>query len=525
MAATTKYNAIGSAWLGALTWDEARATLDTLPVVIPVGGAAIDHGPHLPYDTDLTIVRALTEAVAERVPVLVAPPVDYVYAPELVGHGGTLALGPESFIGLLGEVIRSLARHGARHILLIERGPGLLAPLNMLSREMHQECGITVAIASAEGGGHAIRAQVLERPDREHAGEAETSLMLAIAPERVRLEALAQVEDAPHLRGTESGLREPLVILPERGVRAFGDAACATAEKGRQLFDASVAEMVEHLRGVTSVWSTEAQAGPVTGIAAPVAFTVHPDCPANLLSDLTSTGWETAASACDVAVLPMGAASKEHGLHMPNQTDLLTAEALAAEVANRLPVLLLPPLGYGYYPAFVDWPGSMSVAPPVYLAVVCDIIGCLADAGFRKIVLLDTGLSTRPVLEIAAREALRERGVRVALTTTELGRETAAELFAGEGTHANEDETAMMLAIAPEQVDLSRARPELRPSTIMSRRDPFAPPAFVQGGKMESETGVFGDPTKATAEHGQAYFAAKVADLIRFLEDFMALEV
>ena len=219
----------------------------------------------------------------------------------------------------------------------------------------------------------------------------------------------------------------------------------------------------------------------------------------------------------------MGAASKEHGLHLPNQTDLLTAEALATEVANRLPVLMLPPLGYGYYPAFVDWPGSMSVLPATYRLLVRDIVHGLVDAGFNKIVLLDTGLSTRPVLEIVAREALRERGIRVALTTTELGRAAAARLFAGEGTHANEDETAMMLAIAPEQVHPSRARPELRPSTILSRRDPFAPPAFVQGGKMRSETGVFGDPTKASAENGREYFAAKVADLIRFLDDFIGL--
>ena len=225
-----------------------------------------------------------------------------------------------------------------------------------------------------------------------------------------------------------------------------------------------------------------------------------------------------------VAVLPMGAASKEHGLHLPNQTDLLTAEALAAAVSEQLPVLMLPPLGFGYYPAFVDWPGSMSISPTTYRGVVEDIISCLVSAGIGKVLLLDTGLSTRPVLEIVAREAQRELGVQVALTTTELGRAKANELFDGEGTHANEDETALMLAIAPDQVNLSRARPELRPSTILSRRDPFAPPAFVQGGKMRSETGVFGDPTKATAANGRAYFDAKVADLIEFLEGFIAMK-
>lgn len=525
MAAMRKQNAIGSAWLGALTWDEAEPLLEALPVVIPVGGAAVEHGPHLPYDTDRVIVCALADAAAERVPVLVAPPVDYVYAPEVAGQGGTISLGPDSFLGLLGDVIRSLARHGARRFLLIERGPGLLASLNILSRELHQELDITVAVASAEGLAHGARATLVERPVGEHAGEVETSLMLALAPERVHMERAVVPIPAPRPAGTETGLREPIVILPGGGRAIYGDPRAATAEKGRALFDAMVGELVAHLMETATVWTTPAQAGPPEDVPAPAAYAFPEDGPGVLLGNLTSEEWPEAAARCPVAVLPMGAASKEHGLHLPNQTDLLTAEALAAAVAGRLPVLTLPPLGYGYYPAFVDWPGSMSLSPATYRAVVGDILACLAGAGFRKILLLDTGLSTRPVLEIAAREAMRVWGVQVALTTTDLGREAAAELFAGEGTHANEDETALMLAIAPEQVDLSRAVRESRPSTVLSRRDPFAPPAFIQGGKMRSATGVFGDPTRATAENGRAYFDAKVADLLRFLEDFIALEV
>ena len=167
----------------------------------------------------------------------------------------------------------------------------------------------------------------------------------------------------------------------------------------------------------------------------------------------------------------------------------------------------------------------MSLAPAVYRRVIGDIITCLAGAGIRKLLLLDTGLSTRPVLEIVARDALREHGLRVALATTELGREAALELFDGEGTHANEDETALLLAIAPEQVDLSRAVPDLRPSTVISRSDPFAPPSFIQGGKMRSTSGVFGDPTKATRESGLTYLDAKIHDLIAFLEAFIAEDI
>jgi creatinine amidohydrolase len=522
--ATRKYNAIGSAWLGALTWEEAGRALERLPVVIPVGGAAVEHGPHLPYDTDRVITTALADAVAERTPVLIAPPIDYVYAPEAAGQGGTLSLGPDAFMGLVSDVLRSLARHDARHVLLIERGSGLTAALNVVSREIHEEFGITVAVATGEGLAHELRAELLAQPAPEHAGELETSLMLALAPERVRLERAVTQPAAKRPAGTEQGLREPLVIYPPRGTDAYGDPKAATAEKGARIFAAMVDELVAHIEEVTGAWEIEEPIDWAGDVAAPVAYSMPSNPAGVLLGDLTSAEWPEVAARCEVAVLPMGAASKEHGLHMPNQTDLLTAEALAVVAVERLPILLLPPLGYGYYPAFIDWPGSTSIAPTTYRAVVDDVIGCLVAAGLRKIVLLDTGISTRPVLEIAAREAMRVHGVHVALVTTELGRETARELFDGEGSHANEDETALMLAIAPAQVDLSRARPEGRPATVFTARDPFAAPAFIQGGKMESATGVFGDPTKATAENGRTYFAAKTADLLAFLEDFIALK-
>jgi len=523
VVATRKYNAIGSARLGALNWEEAGQALASLPVVIPLGGAAIEHGPHLPYDTDAIIATALVDAVAERFPILVAPPIDYVYAPELDGRGGTMSLSADGFIGLVSDVVRSLARHGARHIVFVARGLSTLAPLQIVSRESHESLGVTVAIASEAGLAHDARAALLVDPTGYHAGEAETSLMLAIDPDRVRPDRAVSGSAGSPLSRT--GLHEPVVIIPshidnETGVD--GDPAAATADVGRQIFEATVAEIVAHLESATRGWD----APPVPKREATVSFqTVTPVVETGVrLRNCYADDASAALTGHAVAVLPMGAASKEHGYHLPNQTDLLTAEALGNAAVAQLPVLLLPAFGYGYYPAFVDWPGSMSLSPAVYRRVVNDIIACLVRAGVRKVFLLDTGLSTRPVLEIAARDALREHGITVALATTELGRDAALELFDGEGTHANEDETALMLAIAPDQVDLARAVPDLRPSTVLERRDPFAPPAVIQGGKMRSASGVFGDPTKATAESGRAYLDAKVSDLNKFLREFIELQ-
>ena len=62
-----------------------------------------------------------------------------------------------------------------------------------------------------------------------------------------------------------------------------------------------------------------------------------------------------------VAILPIGAAAKEHGPHLPLATDWLTAEALGRALAEREDVLVFPSIGYGFYPAFVAYPGSTSV--------------------------------------------------------------------------------------------------------------------------------------------------------------------
>jgi creatinine amidohydrolase len=244
-----------------------------------------------------------------------------------------------------------------------------------------------------------------------------------------------------------------------------------------------------------------------------------------LVEQLAGPEWSEALREYSVAVLPMGAASKEHGLHLPNNTDFLEAEALKAVVVERLPVLMLPTFGFGYYPAFDEWPGSLQLSPRTYRTVIGDIVDALAAARLRKLVLLDTGLSTRPVLELVARDTWRRHRMLVAHAVG-LGERVEADLFPDDGgTHANDPETSFMLAIAPETVDMSRAVRETRPSTVFSSRAAEAPPAFIQGGRMRSASGVFGDPTLATVEKGQAYFAAKIEDLVAFIEAFVALDL
>ncbi|HFE39355.1 MAG TPA: creatininase family protein, partial [Gammaproteobacteria bacterium] len=78
------------------------------------------------------------------------------------------------------------------------------------------------------------------------------------------------------------------------------------------------------------------------------------------LGDLT---WEEAAEAVEqypIVLLPIGGGAKEHGRHLPCGTDQMVVDELAERVLQAFPVLLLPTVAYAYYPAFVDWPGSVS---------------------------------------------------------------------------------------------------------------------------------------------------------------------
>lgn len=251
-----KRNAIGSVWLAALNWEDAAEALPRLPAILPIGGSVVEHGPHLPYETDRLLAEALTSAVAARVPVLVAPTIDYIYAPVSAGRGGTLTLSSEGFIELVSDVIRSLARHGTQHVLVIDRGEGTLAALNVISRELHGELGITVAVANPAGLAWERRQTLIESVPDGHAGEEETSLLLALAPESVRLERIpAEPADLPPAATLPRGpINTPFALV--NGPGYLGNPSLATAENGRAIFDGCVDELVEHL----NVW-WEAQAG------------------------------------------------------------------------------------------------------------------------------------------------------------------------------------------------------------------------------------------------------------------------
>ena len=206
------------------------------------------------------------------------------------------------------------------------------------------------------------------------------------------------------------------------------------------------------------------------------------------LEDLTWPEAKARFEAGMPVVIPIGAASKAHGPHLPLKTDALTARALAQKLIERLPVIAAPVIGFGFYPAFTSFAGSQHLSAATFKALLAELLGNLRGHGVNRIVLLNTGVSTeKPIDEVAA-------GATDLLVLHMRGLGAAADrlLEVTEGGHADERETSVMLALEPRSVRMDR----------LALDGPF------------EKTGATGDPTRASAFKGERILAARVDDMV-----------
>ncbi len=209
------------------------------------------------------------------------------------------------------------------------------------------------------------------------------------------------------------------------------------------------------------------------------------------LEELTWPEAKARFDANSVVIVPIGAASKAHGPHLPLKTDALTARALAQGVIAQLDVVAAPVVGFGYYPAFTSFAGSQHLAAGTFKALVRELVGNLRAHHVKRIALINTGVSTeRPLDELES-----EQGDLLVLHMRTIGQAAESLVENKEGGHADERETSVMLALEPRSVRMDRLAPD----------GPF------------EKTGATGDPTRATAFKGERLLAARVDDLVAAL--------
>ena len=209
------------------------------------------------------------------------------------------------------------------------------------------------------------------------------------------------------------------------------------------------------------------------------------------LEDLTWPEAKARFAAGAVVVVPIGAAAKAHGPHLPLKTDALTARALAQRLIERLPLVAAPVVGFGFYPAFTPFAGSQHLSAATFKALLGELLGNLRRDGVRRIALINTGVSTeQPIDEIAA-----EADDLLVLHMRGLGAAAESLVEVPEGGHADERETSVMLALEPRSVRMEK----------LAHTGPF------------EQTGATGDPSRATAFKGERILMARVDDMVAAL--------
>jgi creatinine amidohydrolase len=241
--------------------------------------------------------------------------------------------------------------------------------------------------------------------------------------------------------------------------------------------------------------------------------------------DLYTLSWpevkQEIAAGRDTIVLSLGAV-EQHGHHLPLGTDSILGDELGRAVAERLDAFHAPTMRVGCSRHHLAFPGTMSLEEDTFHAVVGDIVRGWAGHGFRRIVLLPTHGGNFAPLNDAVERLAPIDGVKV-IAVADLGMLIEGTLGladelgvprAESGLHGGEWETSMMLSLRPELVHMERAvagyTGELEDGLVRF---------LGEGIHVLTDTGVFGDPSRASAENGERYVQRLVDLAAEFVEE------
>lgn len=247
----------------------------------------------------------------------------------------------------------------------------------------------------------------------------------------------------------------------------------------------------------------------------------------HLLAHLSTTAVEAIDKSDAVIVQPIGAV-EQHGPHLPLITDALTAEMMTDLAIQRLPadsnVWQLPTLAYGKSTEHLGRAGTIALSAATLMATCLDLGRSLAASGFRKLVFVNGHGGQPSLLDVVARDIRAETGLEVFPMMPGFGLpEGVVRVDEGYGIHGGQLETSVMLALAPELVQMDLAihdaqniRALYLPYRHLSLEGSF-PTAWVTDDV--SRSGVLGDATAATLDVGKRMVEHQVSNLAEvFLE-------
>ena len=246
----TRGNRTRGVLLEDLTWVEAEKILkpETI-VVIPLGAAAKEHGPHLKLKNDFLIAEYLKMRVLKTADVVIAPTINYNFYPAFIEYPGSTTLKLETGRDMIVDICRTLTRFGPRRFYVLNTGISTLRALKPAAESLAAD-GILMRYTDLHVM-EPIEKTLKQEEGGTHADEIETSMMLYMAPETVDMKKAQKDFHPPNKKPggltrdpeSEAGTYSPTGI--------WGDATLATRAKGHKLTEFlvnAILKEIEELR-------------------------------------------------------------------------------------------------------------------------------------------------------------------------------------------------------------------------------------------------------------------------------------
>ena len=237
-----------------------------------------------------------------------------------------------------------------------------------------------------------------------------------------------------------------------------------------------------------------------------------------LIEEMTMHEFEEGLKATRTAIIPFGSV-EEHGSHLPLSTDTIQAYEVGKKAARCIPLFVAPPIHYGVCRSTSCHPGTISITTSTLKGILKDIVQSLRSQGMENFIVLTghAGGSHRMALQDASEELIAEYGdIKIAIVTEyELARNEGKSLIETEGdAHAGEIETSRIM----------HSHPYLVKGEGEKEFPDFPMGILVRNKRKYWQNGVWGDPSKASAEKGrllEEIVVNKIIELAKKMEVFL----
>lgn len=235
-----------------LTSPEAKALIDQGidTAVFPVG-AVEQHGPHGPLGTDGLLSRYVARKVAEQLNALCLPPLWFGVSSHHMDFSGSLTLRPEVLAQVIEDVLNSTIHHGIRKILILNGHGGNTAAIhtacthvrNRLPEVFLAQSSLWLALHDVY---HELPAHVRQESWRfmvAHAGYLETSMLMALDKDLVKLDKARKMPIEPFVQASDPALSVTVKMKEMSACGSGGDPTVSDAETGRMFLEKTVAQI------------------------------------------------------------------------------------------------------------------------------------------------------------------------------------------------------------------------------------------------------------------------------------------